>query len=92
MSLTIDEGETAIFKCQFTGGMEPPITTVQWLKDNASFRLDSRLMIDHKTGTFTISNTQASDKGDYSCLIHTMGFDSVRSEAATLSIKGIYFI
>ncbi|XP_039280486.1 LOW QUALITY PROTEIN: inactive tyrosine-protein kinase 7 [Nilaparvata lugens] len=78
-SVTVDESETAVFYCQFQG-MEPPITTVHWLKDNASFRQDSRLSIDQNTGTLTITNTQVSDKGDYSCLINTTGYKPLVSE------------
>ncbi|XP_075214156.1 inactive tyrosine-protein kinase 7-like [Lycorma delicatula] len=86
-SLIVDEGETATFTCQFTGGMKFPITTVHWLKDNASYRQDSRLSVDQNTGTLTISNTQVSDKGDYSCLINTTGYNPVVSKPATLFIK-----
>ncbi|RZF35776.1 hypothetical protein LSTR_LSTR012074 [Laodelphax striatellus] len=85
-SVTVDEGETAVFYCQFKG-MEPPITTVHWLKDNASFRQDSRLSIDQSTGTLTITNTQVSDKGDYSCLVNTTGYKPLVSKPASLHIK-----
>lgn len=41
-----------------------------------------------ENGTFIISSTKVSDRGEYICEVNTVGFQPVLSKPATISVIG----
>lgn len=86
MSTSVEEGETAILRCHYSG-MPPPITNVIWLRDKVVLKYDNRYSV-NSNGTLTITNTQLSDRGEYLCIVNTTSVKPVSSKSAILFVKG----
>lgn len=85
-----EEGETASFTCEFNGSPYP-VTYARWLKGERILKdLAGHSTIFPHNGTLVIHKISMSDSGDYSCEVITNGFSPVRSESATLFVKGNY--
>lgn len=84
--VSVGEGEPAWLHCLYSG-LPPPITTVTWLRDKTQVRTDTHTRIAHN-GTLQFDSTDASDRGDYVCVVNTTSIPPVYSKAATLFVKG----
>lgn len=84
--MSVGEGEPATLHCQYVG-MPYPLTTVTWLRDNSPVRTDSHTYVSHN-GTLHFHSTEASDRGEYVCVVNTTAVPNVYSEPATLHIRG----
>lgn len=90
ISNSVEEGETAILRCHYSG-MPPPITNVIWLRDKTVVKYDNRYSI-NINGTLTITNAQLSDRGEYLCIVNTTSLKPVSSKPAILFVKGIFLV
>ncbi|XP_056630465.1 tyrosine-protein kinase-like otk [Diorhabda sublineata] len=92
-SITVDENEQSMLTCEFESGSREH-TLVKWRKDGKSLKHEydetghshPRIKNFKHNGTLVISNTQASDRGEYMCEVVTMGQRPVYSKPATISV------
>ncbi|XP_049864534.1 inactive tyrosine-protein kinase 7-like [Schistocerca gregaria] len=84
--VTVEEGESAIFRCQFEA-MPFPVTKVHWLKDGKQLREAEHLKTNLRTGILNITEVFLEDRGQYSCQVNTTGFPPQISKAASLFVK-----
>ncbi|KAK7869179.1 hypothetical protein R5R35_006628 [Gryllus longicercus] len=83
------EEAKAVFHCEYEA-MEPPISTVEWLKDGILISEDRhrfKIQRGKSNSTLVINAVTMSDEGVYACQVNTIGFAPVVSENASLSVK-----
>ncbi|EGI70734.1 Tyrosine-protein kinase-like 7 [Acromyrmex echinatior] len=90
-SLSVMEGDPVTLTCSYSG-MEPPITHVHWLKDEAQLKESGgptryRVTDNHGNVTLHFKSVDLSDKGHYMCQVFTTGFPSLFSKPAILTVE-----
>ncbi|XP_072398621.1 tyrosine-protein kinase-like otk isoform X1 [Diabrotica undecimpunctata] len=92
-SVTVDENEKSVLTCEFESSSREH-TVLKWKKDGKTLKHEydegvlshPRIKIFKQNGTLVISNTQASDRGEYVCEVITAGQKPVFSKPATISV------
>ncbi|XP_012277648.1 tyrosine-protein kinase-like otk isoform X2 [Orussus abietinus] len=90
-SVTIMEGDPANLTCSYVG-MEPPITSIRWLKDGEPLKETGgptrhRVTDHHGNVTLHFKSTDLSDKGAYACEVSTKGFAPALGKETILTVK-----
>ncbi|XP_029681073.1 inactive tyrosine-protein kinase 7-like [Formica exsecta] len=90
-SLSVMEGDSVTLTCSYSG-MEPPVTQVHWLKDGTQLRESGgptryRVTDNHGNVTLHFKSVDLSDQGHYMCQVFTMGFPSLFSDPAVLTVE-----
>lgn len=85
------EGDSVTLTCSYSG-MEPPVTQVHWLKDGTQLRESGgptryRVTDNHGNVTLHFKSVDLSDQGHYMCQVFTMGFPSLFSDPAVLTVE-----
>ncbi|KAF8784423.1 Inactive tyrosine-protein kinase 7 like protein [Argiope bruennichi] len=85
VDITVDEGETASFQCNFKNSSS---AVVYWLKDDNYLKdLGNHIIFNEQNSSLTVRNVVPSDSGIYQCEINSEGFPPVLSEKAALVVR-----
>lgn len=76
-SQSVNQGQNIVFTADATSSVSP--LTYQWQKDGSD-------LVGQTSSTLSVNNVQATDAGDYTCIISN-GIESSTTNAATLTIS-----
>ncbi|XP_011311017.1 inactive tyrosine-protein kinase 7 [Fopius arisanus] len=88
---SVMESDSVTLSCSYAG-LDPPVTTAQWLKDSEPLKETGgptryRMTNHHGNVTLHFKSISLSDRGTYACEILTKGFSSIRSQPAAVSVR-----